>query len=161
MSNMPFLMRALTSSKVISQTLLRSTELISPWTSYPMRTPRLLFTDSGCTTHLRQKSPQFSKHRFTCGNGPRPGRSGKMCGIPSYSSQTTATPCSAARLAITLQPSRTDSSPQANHIGGEPVHFSAMAGLTNGWQSARPSQYASVRGGCVGQIAQGGKSGAL
>ena len=111
-------------SKSANATLLvtsPSTPIITAWVDGVV-SPQQLFKNCA----------QDRRHVLTGGTSSRPGNKGKTCGIPEYSSQMTPTPCLAARRAMTLLLSKTLSSPQANHIGGDPVQSFALVGLTSG-----------------------------
>lgn len=86
---------------------------------------------------------------------------GEFGACPRTLPKTTVTPCSAARVAITMQPSTTEFSPQANHIVDDLVQSTAMTGLTRRWRTAKSSQYATARGGFVGQIEHEKKPGVM
>lgn len=70
-------------------------------------------------------------------------------------------PDSAAQLAITMHPYTADASLHTSQINGGPVQSSAVAGCNNGWQTGKPLQDATVQGGGVDQVEQGGKPAVL
>ncbi|KAI7277131.1 hypothetical protein KC335_g130 [Hortaea werneckii] len=81
----------------------------------------------------------------------------KQCGIPSYSSYCTLTPCEAAREATMASSSCSISQPVHIHNGGAPSQLSAARGDASGWSSRLRSQKRSPRGGVAGQMLSAGK----
>ena len=83
--------------------------------------------------------------------------SAKQCGIASYSSTTTLTPCAHIFPATNRPSSANSSQPKHIHTGGAPRQDSARMGLTSGWPHSESGAYRWRRGGDAGQAGQAGR----